>query len=472
MCGIARATPPSLTLADVISKKNQNEVKLKIKKIMKTENNFPQLEETLKMSLEAKLTDIKIDRHGADRGLFRRKTGISLESQFLLRPVVVSTNRASSWFAGFTLVELLVVVAIISVLIALLLPAVLAAREVSRRIQCASHLRQFGLAIHGYNDTYNTLPAASARVVRSNGTDWNYSCQFFMLPYLEQTARFEAVVDAPSLIGSEDNNEVLQGVIPFLLCPSDPSGTLPGIVNDIARCNIMTCRGDFVSQVANVTHAQTPNNFARAPFMITTTPGIQSETGYFWHTIDQITDGTSNTMAASEAVSAESPISKSIFGGVAGLTMTGDTLPGTPTPQTCINQVDPAVDWTKYISTAVDSTEGAARGNVFTYGPIPRSGYNANLPPNSPSCVRHFTTGANPKVRLGFFPATSLHTGGVNVLFFDGTVHFVTESINHGNPNTKTNNTVGDQYYVAGPSIYGIWGALATIAQGENKTLP
>src|SRR5258705_10155255 len=86
--------------------------------------------------------------------------------------------------AGFTLVELLVVIAIIGVLVALLLPAVQAAREASRRTQCSSHLKQVGLACANFEDTYKVLPYTRL--------DTKETWAVIMLPYLEQPGQFAA----------------------------------------------------------------------------------------------------------------------------------------------------------------------------------------------------------------------------------------------------------------------------------------
>ncbi len=90
---------------------------------------------------------------------------------------------------GFTLVELLVVIAIIGILIALLLPAVQAAREAARRSQCSNNLKQLGLALHNYHDTYKCFPIG-ARTGGWNG-GWGTSFYVRLLPYVEQTALFD-----------------------------------------------------------------------------------------------------------------------------------------------------------------------------------------------------------------------------------------------------------------------------------------
>lgn len=88
---------------------------------------------------------------------------------------------------GFTLVELLVVITIIGILIALLLPAVQAAREAARRMQCGNNLKQIGLATHNYHSVYSTLPPAIVRIVGQLYCPINT----ILLPYIEQEALSE-----------------------------------------------------------------------------------------------------------------------------------------------------------------------------------------------------------------------------------------------------------------------------------------
>src|SRR6478672_4779737 len=87
---------------------------------------------------------------------------------------------------GFTLVELLVVIAIIAVLIALLLPAVQAAREAARRTRCKNNLKQFGLALHNYHDTHGVFPPAQ---ILPSGWAWGA----FLLPFLDDLPGWQAI---------------------------------------------------------------------------------------------------------------------------------------------------------------------------------------------------------------------------------------------------------------------------------------
>lgn len=130
---------------------------------------------------------------------------------------------------GFTLVELLVVIAIIGILVALLLPAVQAAREAARRSQCTNNLKQIGIALHNYHDTYKTFPLGSFNLREtwpSNGTNW----RALILPYIEQgsvydrlsfTATSHFMAGGAAGADALKDNEVLRGlIVNVYVCPS------------------------------------------------------------------------------------------------------------------------------------------------------------------------------------------------------------------------------------------------------------
>lgn len=120
---------------------------------------------------------------------------------------------------GFTLVELLVVIAIIGVLVALLLPAVQAAREAARRMQCQNHLKQLGLAAHNFHDTFGTLPSS----IRPGGltTSPRIAGLTFLLPFLEQKNLFDNY-DQTVNWSHADNLPLTSSQISFFSCPSSP----------------------------------------------------------------------------------------------------------------------------------------------------------------------------------------------------------------------------------------------------------
>lgn len=132
---------------------------------------------------------------------------------------------------GFTLVELLVVIAIIGILVALLLPAVQAARESARRMSCSNNMKQVALALHNYHDSYRVFPPGS---LRPAPTGFYWGMLMFTLPFLEQTAAHDSVdftqvgatqhcgqyLIALQAAGRNDPGSVLMSV---LACPSDPN---------------------------------------------------------------------------------------------------------------------------------------------------------------------------------------------------------------------------------------------------------
>jgi prepilin-type N-terminal cleavage/methylation domain-containing protein len=150
----------------------------------------------------------------------------------------VSNKSFASWCLrrsrrGFTLVELLVVIAIIGVLVALLLPAIQAAREAARRTQCANNLKQIGIALHNYHDTFNVFPPE--KIMSSRPSDGLLQCQdpgatwdadpgnweILLLPYVEQSSAYD-LLNWSLRYNQAPNTEVFQRNYPMYLCPSNP----------------------------------------------------------------------------------------------------------------------------------------------------------------------------------------------------------------------------------------------------------
>jgi len=195
---------------------------------------------------------------------------------------------------GFTLVELLVVIAIIGILIALLLPAVQAAREAARRSQCSNNLKQLGLALHNYHDTYKRFPTTAGPGVcdGANGADparyqgcyytWNaWGGIAPMIAFMEQSALADRIVWEQYWNNvASGNRAVADSFISGLVCPSDPA-------NDLDY-------GNMGPSSYNLSHG----------------PASYWDTGngqvvgmfdrMFWCKIADIRDGTSNTLAMAE----------------------------------------------------------------------------------------------------------------------------------------------------------------------------
>jgi prepilin-type N-terminal cleavage/methylation domain-containing protein/prepilin-type processing-associated H-X9-DG protein len=203
--------------------------------------------------------------------------------------------------SAFTLVELLVVIAIIGVLVALLLPAVQAAREAARRTQCLNHLKQIGLAMHNYNDTYGTLP--------NSRRDASYTWMAQILPQIEQPALFAKWKLGPSY--NTQLQECREARVSIYYCPSrrtsssakiideamdGPGPMTTGIVGDYAACTGDSSKGggDYWQpgyDANGVLLIWNRMNNSGSPPAPPGTPTFKAGTSF-----REITDGTSNTL--------------------------------------------------------------------------------------------------------------------------------------------------------------------------------
>jgi prepilin-type N-terminal cleavage/methylation domain-containing protein/prepilin-type processing-associated H-X9-DG protein len=435
---------------------------------------------------------------------------------------------------GFTLVELLVVIAIIGMLIALLLPAVQAAREAARRMQCSNHMKQWGLALHNHHDSMNNLPGGMGQL----GYFAPFlSAHIFLLPYMEQTSMWDLLSNyaqspsAKAQIGllpppfdeasipdltipmalaleTTDEAKVVRDAlaqmtpISYLLCPSDGNTREMFNVFDgmkIQGSNIMPCSGDAIrynslgdleALMVAVGSLDGPDD----PRILTIgKPDTRSASrGLFLpfskKNFGNASDGTSNTIAASESCATPTlEPSPEIKGGI---NWGEDGYAATPAG--CLGARNPAN------RNEVKSPGGwHFRAQIFIMG-TGSNRFTTILPPNNPSCnFQDDTSGAgmtnmNASLQWGIFSPNSNHTGGVNCVYLDGSVRFVSDTIDFTSGggtmpdgtlrtwdrlpdvsygNGFTNYTVDGFQMPSGQSPYGVWGALGTPSGNESKSL-
>ena len=319
---------------------------------------------------------------------------------------------------AFTLVEMLVVIAVVGVLVALLLPAVQAARESARRIACANNLRQLGVAAQIHHTSHGHFPAGS--VAKADPADattpwtfYRWSTLATLSPYLENTAAYNALnLKVPlynsSLQISPVNQAGVRIAVALFHCPSDDGLRLRAT---FGPTNYAACTGSGIG-------GGTPNNTDGVSF-------VNSKTA-----INQISDGTTQTALMSESTLG------TIGGSTHDVQREYKSLLSAPLTEAQCNS-----------STIWNLSD--PRGFAWVNGEYRSALYNHYGTPNSrtPDCIG-VTIGGTPQTRYtpyGWRTARSLHPGGVNLLLADGGIRFVGDDIE---PTT--------------------WKALATIRGGES----
>ena len=289
--------------------------------------------------------------------------------------------------SAFTLVELLVVIAIIGVLVALLLPAIQAAREAGRRMTCQNHVRQWALAMQNYHDTTKTMPEANRPNPRRVWVvyTWPYVENQISATVFDEKTHFYL----PPNTYTETTNGIYAKSAPIYYCPSDrPNALWKGDIYWRARGNYVINWGEFkVPHTQSLALVEQTKPAALAPFgwKDLVTPGKPRTTK-----LSEFTDGTSNTMLLSETIFPDADEDYDIRGDM-------------------LNDGDPC---TMYMTINTPNTTVA---DVSVFVPSP-------FDPNDPPYTNVGSANSHKAAR-------SKHTGGVNVAFADCSVRMVQDAI-------------------------------------------
>lgn len=328
------------------------------------------------------------------------------------------TTTERCFLHGFTLVELLVVIAIIGILIALLLPAVQAAREAARRMQCTNNLKQIGLAMLNFENQKRVLPCAAVGWNKAETAWLGHTAQLQILPFLELSNVADLLQYEHRWIDPV-NAPVTSAIIPAYCCPSDNSlgrrwGN-PGS-QQFSRSNYNVCVGTgfIVRPEGNNTRFQSTPPSLRTSMNLETDGAFYLETG---RTLAEFYDGTSNTVLAAEILAGR----KDLYTGV--------------------NLSNPSSDYRGKWAWVFSG------GSIYMHQHTPNTSVGDSM---RYECVDYPDMPCGPWVQNDWdiqIAARSHHPGGVNTLFCDGHVSFYQDTV----------------------SLV-VWQAIATVNGGETFT--
>ena len=302
-------------------------------------------------------------------------------------------RRPSHGRNGATIIEVLVVIGIISLLVALLLPAVQAVRESARRVNCQSHLRQLGQAIASYESQYGVFPT---------GADHKYQ----LLPFIDRIAEFQLGSQLGLFSTNPARQQFIAFDIPLYSCPSDP----------LQRVMV----GPAGAHVGTVNYAACIGIWFRLADSFDGMFGAANTTSYL--RTGDITDGLSNTVAMSEAARGDLTL------GSAATLPHLRTVWQVATSYRSASQLDAFASICAAIppdASALGWTGNSGyRGIPWSSGNPGRGIYNHVLGPNRPSCFNGSLDDLG-----GAYAASSFHVGGVHALIGDGHITFVSNGI-------------------------------------------
>jgi prepilin-type N-terminal cleavage/methylation domain-containing protein/prepilin-type processing-associated H-X9-DG protein len=312
---------------------------------------------------------------------------------------------------GFTLVELLVVIAIIGILVGLLLPAVQAAREAARRMQCSNNMKQLGLASHNYHDAHKKFPigqhlfgTTTGGVARGLGYNWSFG----LLPYIEQGNLYNQFNNQfPVFEVTVTRNGILAGTpLASFSCPSDKKPPTIDLASERIRPSATSSYKAVNGSYNNGFSTLTFNDSAAFN-------GTFERDSRAIYGINNLTDGTSNTIIIAETRW--------------GMNASGRTR--------------------SYIYGASDPSS-----SIYASGASECSFLNGQTAMNWVITVA--TSSANRT-------AGSFHTGGAQFVFGDGSVHFLSENIDH----------TASAYFAAAPYMQGATAPRNTMPFGTYQRL-